>query len=134
MHRVITKKDLFKLCVIWAPVSEELLCRGLIQDVLLQRLPSYLLKKTLPGKDTLLQSRVYQIARVVLAAALFSGAHLIWKGAVPDTTALAQAITSIFSSVVFGAIKESSLGILGSIGAHAIQNLIALSPVLLSKT
>ncbi|MBM3183732.1 MAG: CPBP family intramembrane metalloprotease [Chlamydiae bacterium] len=96
-----------------------------MQDVLLKRLPKWALKKIAPGKEAALDSRIAKVARVVLTAALFSAFHLVNQGVLSDAYVKAQLIGTFVLGLGFGAIKESKAGLLGSIGAHMANNMLA---------
>jgi hypothetical protein len=72
----ITPERLKKLiqqgAVVEGPLVEELICRGLIQDVLLKRLPQLALRWTCPRKEWLIDTTVAKIVRITLSAGFFS--------------------------------------------------------------
>ncbi len=115
-----------------APISEEILFRGLIQDLLLTRVPKYIIAKIAPGKETALDTRMAMAARIILTSALFSAAHLQNKGILSDSYVATQLVTTFVVGIGFGALKESKAGLLGSIGAHMAHNMLATAPILWS--
>nr|QIQ10899.1 hypothetical protein OJOKFFHK_00042 [uncultured bacterium] len=114
------------------PLFEEVVFRGLIQDVLLKRIPKYIVSKVAPGKETALDSNIAKVARITLTAAAFSACHLVNFGIMPDSYVRAQLIASFVMGIGFGALKESKAGLLGAIGAHMANNVMAISPQLWS--
>ena len=112
-------------------VGEELLFRGLIQDVLLKRLPAWMLKKISPGQEKMIDTKIAKIGRIILTSALFSAWHLQNRGILPDAYVKSQLVGTFTLGILLGMIKESNLGLLGSMGAHFANNTIAISPILL---
>jgi membrane protease YdiL (CAAX protease family) len=117
----------FNISVVPA-VIEEVLFRKIIQDDLLQKIPSYILKKVKPGKETLLQSKVYTIARVVITSSLFSAYYLQNSGILPKSYLQLQLISTFAQGLFFGVIKETNLGLETAILSHAFQNRFAIRP------
>lgn len=101
---------------------EETFLREIVQDILLKRMPSCVLKRVMPGKEKLLQTKTYTVARIVLSSALFSALHLLNNGSLPDSYVQAQLVGTFAQGMVFGVIKETGLGLGSSIIAHAINN------------
>lgn len=112
---------------VYGPIIEELLFRGLIQDVLLTRIPKYVIKKIAPGKETALDTRVAQATRITLAAALFSAAHLT-NSDMPDSYVSMQLVATFVGGIALGILKESKAGLLGAMGCHIGGNMIAITP------
>ncbi|MDP1836370.1 MAG: CPBP family intramembrane metalloprotease [Chlamydiales bacterium] len=115
-----------------APIIEEVIFRGLIQDVFLTRVPKYIAKKIAPGTETALDSNIAKVARIVLTAVLFSAIHIPNYGALPSSYVDMQLASTFVLGIVLGALKESRAGLLGAMGAHITNNIIAISPILLS--
>lgn len=113
------------------PITEELIFRGLVQDVLLTRLPKYIIKKIAPGQESLLDSTTAKIIRVALTSALFSSAHIVNIGVLPGSYVSMQLVATFVMGIYLGALKESKAGLLGSIGAHISNNIMALIPNLM---
>ena len=113
-----------------APLSEEILFRGLMQDVLLTRIPKYIVKKIAPGRETVLDSSIAQAARIALTAAAFSAFHLQNQGVFSDSYVSMQLVATFAMGIGFGILKDSKAGLLGSIGAHMANNFVALAPTL----
>ncbi|MDP1608616.1 MAG: CPBP family intramembrane metalloprotease [Chlamydiales bacterium] len=103
------------------PIVEELIMRYAIQEFL----PKKILKNMIPGKETVLDSKVAAAARIVLTASLFASLHLLNKGIFPDSYCHAQVIDSFIGGMTYGALKESEVGLLGSIVAHMSNNILA---------
>lgn len=119
------------ICV-YPAISEELIFRGLIQDVLLKRIPSWVLKKIHYSHENILDTKIAKAARIIFTSALFAASHLFNQGIFTDSYVQAQVVGTFALGIIFGAIKESSLGLVGSTGAHFMNNLIAISPLLFS--
>lgn len=117
---------------IGAPIYEEVIFRGLIQDVLLTKIPKYIVKKILPGQETALDTKIAKAARITLTAALFSASHLTNAGTFGDSYVQMQLVSTFVGGIGLGILKESKAGLLGAIGAHMTNNMIAISPVLWS--
>jgi membrane protease YdiL (CAAX protease family) len=114
-------------------VAEEMLFRGIVQDVVLKRIPMFVLKKMSPGKESLLETRIYTVARIVLTSSLFALDQLVYSGTLPDSFVQAQVIAALGTGILCGIIAESPLGLLGAIGYHIKNNFLAL-PCLLDQT
>lgn len=122
--------DLTKMGII-APIQEEIFFRGLMQDILLTRIPKYMIKKIAPGKETSLDSTAAKAVRIALTAFIFSIAHFTNKGLFSDSYVTAQVIGSFIFGIGLGMIKDSKAGLLGAIGAHMTNNIIIESPILM---
>ena len=66
--------DLFAVAIV-APIEEEILFRGIIQDLLLTRLAKRTLKNYAPGQEGLLDTPAAKAARIGLTTLLFSISH-----------------------------------------------------------
>lgn len=108
-----------------SPIVEELLFRHIIQEVSLEQLPKKILKEMMPGKETVLDSKVAAAARVVLTSALFISIHLLNRGIFPDSYCNAQLVDSFIGGIAYGVLKESKIGLLGSVVAHISSNILA---------
>lgn len=111
--------------VLDAPIFEELLCRGLLQDVLLTRLPKYILKKISPGSETILDSTIAKIARILFTSTAFSLLHLSNHGTFPDSVVSHQLVSGFTIGIALGIIKEN-IGLVGAIGTHIAHNSVAM--------
>lgn len=97
-------------------VKHELLYRGLIQEVLFTKIP-----ETLGYKEKLNTSSA-KILRVVLTTAIFAAS----KHTLLDTESpiiKAEFVVLLIHEVILGGIKESNLGLSGSVGAHLLSSL-----------
>lgn len=115
-----------------AALYEELLYRFFIQDICLYRVPRDLIKEIAPGKETILDTKIAKAARVLLTAAYFSYSHWSNVGTFPFWYVQAQVVATFVLGIGFGALKESKVGILGSIGAHMINNALSISTILMA--
>lgn len=116
--------NLFTLAIIKAPIKEEIQYRMVIQDLFLMRIPKYIIKKVAPGKEKILDSKGMKAARIFLTATLFARAHLINKEISWAYTAR-QVPSTFVMGVFFGLMKESKAGLMGAIGMHMANNIIA---------
>lgn len=114
------------------PMGEEILFRGLIQGTYLTRIPKYVIKKFAPGKETVLDTTIAKVARILLTSAAFSAYHLQNQGVVSDAYVTMQLVATFVMGIGFGLLKESKAGLLGSIGAHMANNFVAIAPILWS--
>jgi hypothetical protein len=112
------------------PIVEEIVFRGLIQDVLLTRIPKYVIRKIAPGKEIALDTKIAKVARITLTAALFSATHLANSGFLADSHVSKQLVAAIVAGIGLGILKESNAGLLGAIGGHIANNIIAIAPAL----
>lgn len=115
-----------------AAIGEEILFRGLIQDVCLTRIPKYVIKKISPGKEALLDTTIAKAARILITAAAFSAYHLGNKGVLSDAYVSTQLVATFMMGIGFGLLKESQAGLTGSVAAHITNNLVAVIPTLQS--
>jgi|GEM_PF-6874779 membrane protease YdiL (CAAX protease family) len=113
------------------PLQEEIFFRGLLQDVLLTRIPKFIVKKIAPGNETVLDTTIAKAARILLTSAAFSAAHLSNEGVESDSFVAVQLVSAFMIGIGFGLLKESKAGLLGSIAAHMVHNFAALAPTLL---
>lgn len=129
---LIIKSEMVGGVVIGPAIKEEILFRGLIQDVCLTEIPKYVIKKIAPGKETILDTTIAKAARIVLTSAAFSAWHLQNKGVLSDSYVSMQLVATFAMGIGFGILKESKTGLLGSIGAHMANNFVAIAPQLWS--
>lgn len=117
------KTHFFSSLVVYAPVGEEILFRGIIQEILMKKAPVALLQKINPQLANWVQSNKYaKIGRVALSTLLFSLAHLGTENCAMSN----RPINVIGLGAVLGLIVEMNglkQGLKASIFAHAINNL-----------
>jgi len=101
-----------------AALEEEILFRGLIQNVCLTRIPKFVIKKISPGKETILDTTMAKAARILITSAAFSAYHLRNKGIFSDSYVSMQLVATFMMGIGFGLLKESQAGLAGAIGAH----------------
>lgn len=131
-HTVFSvKAHMFGFVGVGLPIFEEIVFRGLIQDLLLKRIPKYIVKWIAPGKEVALDSAIVEAARITLTAAIFSAFHLANSGLMTDSHVSMQLVATFVLGIGFGALKESKAGLLGSTGAHITNNIWAIIPQLL---
>ena len=123
----ISKIDrvVLKICC-EAPIIEELVFRYGIQEILLKKIPEQFLQRFAPNKQAILDSKVVTLARIVFTAAIFAYIHLANKGNFPDSYCDAQVPASFIGGIVYGILKESKVGLLGSVVAHVVNNFFSM--------
>lgn len=126
------KINIFMEYCIASPIREEIMYRGLHQDVLFTRVPKWILKQIAPSKVHYLDSTTAKVIRIALTAFLFSLAHIGNFGSMSDDYVARQLFTTLVYGVVLGALKESRVGLLGCISSHVVNNLSAFAPFLWS--
>lgn len=114
-----------------APILEEILFRGLLQDILLDRFVRWTVNKLGLNDSKWTSSKAYTAGRILITSALFSYVHSFNSAHFTDEYVAEQIKQSFFAGLFFGLIKESPLGLAGSIGAHMINNVIAMLPLLM---
>lgn len=113
------------------PISEEILFRGILQDLLLDKLVKRTVKAYATDKAKLLDTTAAKTARIGLTALLFSAYHLQNRGILSDDYVKLQVLSTFFMGLGFGVLKESKAGLTGAIAAHICNNMLALSPSLM---
>lgn len=121
---VNTDNFVINACFI-GPILEELIFRYSIQQVLLKEIPEKIIKIIAPGKEDVLDSKVAKITRTLFTAALFGYIHIVNQGRYPDAYCYGQIISSFVGGIAFGILKESKVGLLGSIVAHVSNNIFS---------
>lgn len=109
------------------PIIEEIFFRGIVQDVLLTRIPKYLVKKTLLGKEIVFDTLIIKTFRIILTASLFAVAHTFNDGTFPDSYVKIQLVAAFVGGIGLGVLKESRFGLLSAIGAHSANNFGAMA-------
>lgn len=105
------------------PICEELVFRYLLQDVILTKIPKYVVKKIAPGKETALDTTVAKAIRIVVTAVLFSGAHYSNDHLSPQKLCY-QLVSTAVGGITLGILKESKAGLLGAVASHATFNML----------
>lgn len=118
--------------IVAAPIQEEILFRGIIQDLLLKRLVKKAVVKIAPQHASKVDSKIYTAIRILLTSAAFSYIHTYNKDIVVQSYVDLQVIASIFQGISFGILKER-MGLAASMGAHMMNNLVAMLPGLVAK-
>jgi hypothetical protein len=113
-------------------VAEELIFRGLLQDVILKRLVGKVVQKIAPSHAGLVDSKIYTAIRIALTTYAFMSIHEANRAIMPDSYVDMQLISTIVMGIGFGILKEAK-GLSWSIGAHAINNLSASLPGMMMK-
>ena len=107
-NRIVWKEGIL------SPILEEILFRGLLQNIILKK----------PLK--LVDAKITKCFRIGCASALFAVAHLGNRGSYPDNYIKRQVIVALFMGSFLGMIKESKLGLSGAIGAHIGFNIFGI--------
>jgi len=105
-------------------IGEELVFRGVVQDLLLTKLLGKAIKKISPSNASWVDTKTAKIFRIAITSALFAGGHLITLTEEVPLGIKFQAFHALAIGFIFGAIKESHLGLMGSIGCHMMNNAI----------
>lgn len=120
-----TKTHFFSYVVVAAPISEEILCRGIIQELFLKRIPVALLQKCNPQAAERWKSHMNaKICRVALSTLLFSIAHLYTESCEVSN----RAISTIGIGALNGMLVEIfgiRQGLIKAIFMHAMMNLLS---------
>lgn len=111
----------FKNLVFFMPLAEEVLFRGVLQDLLLKRLPEKIIKRISPENAGKVESKIYTAVRILLTSAAFSYYHEMNRGTLSDEYVTLQRVASFLMGIGFGLLKEQ-YGLSASIGAHMMQN------------
>ena len=118
-------KGLFLRVVVKAPIKEEFHYRFLVQDILMKRILETALTHAFGKKgESLAESKISQAARILLTSAIFAAAHLSNQKIFGKTYAKFQACDAFIGGILLGVLKESSLGLMGSIGLHMANNAV----------
>jgi len=120
-------KFMVPVSIIAGGIGEELLFRGVVQDLLLKRALGRVIQMVSPHSASWVDRTAGKIFRITLAAALFGGTHLI--GTECGAAIQYQAFTATALGFLLGTIKESQWGLAGAIGSHMLINAIAMAGI-----
>lgn len=124
-REILELKLTFSVAVIKAPIKEELIFRGLIQHMLLKKLPEMTCRYAFPKYVHLINSKAAKLTRIVATALAFSAMHLNNSSVVSDEYLKAQVLSTFLTGLAMGWMKESDLGIASTIGMHIYHNFFA---------
>lgn len=124
------KTQCFQRGVIEAPINEEIFFRGIVQGLLLYRIPAIIFQEIAINKSRVCKSVFAPWARTIAVAGLFASAH---QDNEPSTISQAKTAHAFFLGLELGLIKESRLKLAGAIGAHMANNCISLKHLLTSN-
>lgn len=127
----IAKFNIMQLIVIPA-IAEELIFRGLLQDVILKRSVCKIVQKIAPSYAGLVDSKIYTAIRIALTTYAFMSLHDANRTIMADSYVDMQMVATIIMGIGFGILKETK-GLSWAIGAHAINNLSAALPAIMMK-
>jgi membrane protease YdiL (CAAX protease family) len=117
--------------IILGGIGEELIFRGVVQDLLLTKLLAKAIKKVSPNNASWVDTKTAKVFRIAITSALFAAAHLITNTEEIPLGIKYQAFNALVGGFILGAIKESRLGLIGSIGCHMMHNAISSGQVYL---
>lgn len=126
---VLIWKIFATVAIISGGIGEELVFRGAIQDLLLKRLLGRVITRVSPENASWIDSKTAKIFRIAITSSLFAGVHLITNTDEIPLGIKHQAVGALFAGFIFGAIKESRLGLIGSIGCHMTHNAMAAGTI-----
>lgn len=130
-HQEIIKHNLLRWVVSTA-FDQELIFRWLLQDVILKRCVKKAIRCISPQHASLVDSKIYTACRILIASLCFSASHHSNRTNLPDSYVDMQLYATFIMGIAFGILKETS-GLAASIGAHAINNIVAIIPGTLAK-
>lgn len=113
-------------------IGEELVFRGLLQDVILKRAVGKIIQKVAPAQAGLVDSKIYTAVRIAITTYAFVSIHESNRGILSDEYVDMQLYATAIMGVAFGILKEVK-GLSWAIGAHAINNLAATLPSIMMK-
>jgi len=132
---VMSQLDAWKImaptAVIAGGIGEELVFRGVVQDVLLTKLLGKAIKKVSPNNASWVDTKTAKVFRIAITSALFAAGHLITNTDEIPLGIKYQAFNALAMGFILGAIKESRLGLIGSIGCHMMHNAISSGQIYL---
>lgn len=105
-------------------VVEDLLFRGIIQELLLRKVPALILKKIKPGSETLVDCPTAKIARALLSTAICYGVSRRYMQPITRRALEASScsesyrVSFLMDTLVSSVLKETPLGFLGSMAHH----------------
>ena len=126
MSQLDTFKSMAPISIIGAGIGEELVFRGVVQDLILTKLLGKAIKTISPENASWIDTKTAKIFRIVITSALFAGAHLITGTDEIPSGIKFQAFSALVTGFILGAVKESRLGLMGSIGCHMMHNAAAM--------
>lgn len=115
-----------------APIFEEALFRGILQDLILKRGVKHLIAQISPSMAKYVDSTIYTFCRILISSYAFSKFHELNRGLISDDYVDAQVQSTFYGGLLLGVIKET-WGLSGAIGAHAFHNFTAILPDLVAK-
>jgi len=124
------KTQCFQRGVIEAPKNEEIFFRGIVQGVLLYRIPTTVFRVVGSDKSRVFKTMFARSLRTVVVAGLFAGAH---QDDDPSAISRTKIIHAFFLGLELGFIKESRLKLAGAVGAHMANNCISLKNLMTSN-
>jgi membrane protease YdiL (CAAX protease family) len=99
-------------------IGEELVCRGLVQNVLMRKLQKKIVVQ-FSKNEALVDHPIMKISRIAAASIIFGLMHTrVWECGYGGT------IPEIAGGIIFGILAETKYGLVGSSLAHTAANLI----------
>ncbi len=128
----ITNTELFQESlfseVITPAVFEEFLFRELLQNTLLKGF----VKKISPEHTHFVDHKLYTVCRILITSCCFAALHELNRDFLPDSYVDGQVYSAFYMGIFQGALRET-LGLASCIGAHTMNNFIAVLPGSLSR-
>jgi membrane protease YdiL (CAAX protease family) len=113
--------------ILLIPICEEILFRGLIQDLILKQLGTYILNTTVPQYVSQEEDSIWNsIGRIALTSYLFSYIHEYNRAELGDDLTNRQRKQTLILGFVCGCLKDY-FGLSSAIGAHIFNNLYSIT-------
>lgn len=123
------QRECFRMSI-ESSINEEIFFRGIIQGTLLYKMPFAITQRLLPNKSWIFHSPLARWVRIISVSSLFAYAHQDNTFSSLNET---KVVHAFFLGAGLGIIKESSLKLSGSIGAHIASNCVGLIPLFTTK-
>lgn len=114
------------ICVI-GPIIVEIIFRDALQSGILHSIPKTIAKKVSPGSEKIFDTTTAKALRIGLSSIAFGLAHCVNTGVYDPKYVFKQIIGGMLMGIFLGRIKESKLGLSGAIGAHFMNNFVAIA-------
>ncbi len=125
IHKLSVNWHMAESIVFEIPIIEEVLFRGLLQDIVLKRGVKKAVELVSPKHAEFVDSQEYTAARILLTSAITSYFQL-------EFVQEKSVAKSFFKGIVFGILKEK-YGLASAIGAHMLHAFTPMAPGLFSR-
>lgn len=129
MSQLEAWKGIAPIAIICGGIGEELIFREVVQNFLLKELLGKAIQKVSPNNASWVDTKAAKIFRITITATLFAGMHLATDTDEIPLGIKFQAFNALAMGFILGAIKESQLGLIGSIGCHMMHNAISSTQI-----